>query len=337
MEKKNNPKRIFHIFDSEIDSVSLQEEIDAKIAKRKIPKAEINKITGLNFQLSKAADSEKFDPSHTAYQFEKAIHLPKFTNPRYWFIRGPIKWVLIKFVSVYATVERKLSENRIKAFYSLIRELTQMKLRHQKLEYELELLKKDYNELKVSLQGGYRFEEEEEWQNRAHAFLDRGDKRILEHIEVTDQVLVLLPEWSNLLNHLSNKKIRFHSIVENKRQFEYLNKFHKETLQYIDSLVDYESYSSFDKIVLGCNASMLPPWFIEKILLKAFHNMASGAKFFLRFYNGTVSQYTPFQPVLSTRIDLHTITTYLKEVGFVNPLIHKSEPGEYDLVTFYKP
>jgi hypothetical protein len=55
-----------------------------------------------------------------ANAFEKGISPPKFTNPKLWFIRGPIKWVFVSLVNLYSFIDKKLSENRIRAFFSVL-------------------------------------------------------------------------------------------------------------------------------------------------------------------------------------------------------------------------
>lgn len=335
MKVKLPPKqnKIFEIFDSEIDTLQLQEQILESLSNKNISISELDESSINNDDFF-----DEFDPSYIAYQFEKAIQLPKFQNTKLWFLKGPIKWLLIKLIKIYATVERKLSQNRISAVYALIHELARLRLKQKELEGEIQSLRREHFEFHDKIQGGgYKYFESEEWQERARTFLDKSDRRVISQVNAEDKILILLPDWINLLNYLSNKKIDFLALIENNRQFEYLGKFHKGQVQLIPDLSEFVQYDPFHKIILGCNASNLPAWYLDKILNNAVVNMTPGGKLFIKFSNHNISLKHPFQPAIQTNINRELLPGYLIQMGFVNPIFQRIDENEFELLTCYKP
>ena len=148
-------KEVFEIQNSDINVPEIMREIEASLKKRSIDKNEIERIAKLKLSADSPAGHREFDPSLTANLFEKGIAPPKFTNPHLWFIRGPLKWAIVKFTEIYSLVDKKLSENRIKAFYSVLHELILLKNKHQRLENKFNELYKHVVELRTSSRSGF--------------------------------------------------------------------------------------------------------------------------------------------------------------------------------------
>lgn len=132
-------------------SLPLQ-EILQKVEK-KLPRPESG-LEQVDFSPASPGSLRQFDPLAIAYSFEKGISPPKFTNPRLWMIKGPIKWILIWIVNLYSLIDKKLSENRIKAFFSVLHELG-------RIRSEIRLLQKEKleqtNNSEIKIQPSYWF------------------------------------------------------------------------------------------------------------------------------------------------------------------------------------
>ena len=142
---------IFEIHDSEINVSEIMKEIESNLSKRNINKEELNKIYRADFSPDSPGGYREFDPAYIANQFESGISPPKFQNKSLWFIRGPIKWIIVKLIELYSYVEKKLSFNRIRAFYSVVHELIVLKKRYDLLQSRFDELEKEVKELKKAL------------------------------------------------------------------------------------------------------------------------------------------------------------------------------------------
>jgi hypothetical protein len=337
LNNQEHNKEIFEIQNSDINVQEIMEEIESSLKKRSIDKSEIERIVKLKLSSDSPAGHREFDPSLTANLFEKGIAPPKFTNPRLWFIRGPLKWAIVKFTEIYSLVDKKLSENRIKAFYSVLHELILLKTKHQRLENKFNELYKHVVELKTSSRPGF-FQNEYYDNNRplTESF-SKSNSRILALLKKEKPTLVLLPDWENFLNLLKVNRFSFHVLVQNKIQFEYITTQISNQATHINSIQTFTDYKNYSNLVLQCNACLLPAWILENLLLSWKENADSGTQCFIRFSNSSLDFHSPFQENYQTRIDLKKLLPYLKELSFKNIISHSVEKEEMELITFILP
>ena len=329
-------KEIFEIQNSEINVAEIMREIESNLRQRSIDKSEIDRIAKLKLSSDSPAGHREFDPSLTANLFEKGIAPPKFSNPRYWFIRGPLKWIIIKFTEFYSLVDKKLSENRIKAFYSVLHELILMKAKHQRLELKLAELYKHVVELRASYNPEFQNEFYDNNKLLSENF-SKSNLRILSLLKNEKPTLVLLPDWENFLNLLKVNRIPFHTIVQSKSQFYYIEKQITSQVTLIETIQEFSQYKEYSNIILHCNACILPAWIMDKIILCVKENADKDTQIFIHYSNSAINSYSPFQENLRTRIDTDKIHSYLNDLGFKNIVSHCVDKDEMQLITFTLP
>lgn len=127
-------QELFEIRDSRINVREIMEEIEAKLKKNPSTKEDIEKLTHWKLSPPSPEGYRDFDPAEIAHLFEKGITPPKFSNPKLRFVRGPLKWLLIRFAEFYSFLDKKLSENRTRAFYSVLHELILIRSENQNLK-----------------------------------------------------------------------------------------------------------------------------------------------------------------------------------------------------------
>lgn len=334
LNNKEHNKEVFEIQNSEINVPEIMEEIESSLKKRLIDKKEIERIAKLKLSTDSPAGHREFDPSLTANLFEKGISPPKFTNPRLWFIRGPLKWAIVKFTEIYSLVDKKLSENRIKAFYSVLHELILLKIKHQKLESKLNELYKQIVELRTATRPSF-FQNEYYDNNRPLAEkFNQSNLRILSLLKKEKSTLVLLPDWENFLNLLKLNRIHFDVVAQNKIQSDYINEQITNKVIHTNSIQTFTEYKNYSNIILHCNACLLPVWILESLLMFWKEYAESGTQCFIRFSNSSLDLHSPFQENYQTRIDLEKLLSNLKELGFKNIISHVVEKEEMELITF---
>jgi hypothetical protein len=214
-------KEIFEIQNSDINVAEIMREIDSSLRQRSINKTDIERIAKLKLSSDSPAGHREFDPSLTANLFEKGIAPPKFTNPRYWFIKGPLKWMIVKFTEFYSLVDKKLSENRIKAFYSVLHELILLKANHRRLEQKISDLYKHVVDIRSNYPNTFQNNFYDNNKPLSDGF-QQSDLRILSLLRKDKATLVLLPDWDNFLNLLKLNQIPFQVVVQNKNQIQLL-------------------------------------------------------------------------------------------------------------------
>lgn len=137
-----NLDELFKVSNMNLDAKEIMREIESRIRIRSIDKEELEKI--LKQKIHSDINSigfRAFDPAYTANLYEKGISPPKFTNPKLWFIKGPIKWFVVKLIQGYGFLDQKLSRNKVKAFYSVLHELIALRRKVEELEKEIQDLK----------------------------------------------------------------------------------------------------------------------------------------------------------------------------------------------------
>jgi hypothetical protein len=336
LNKTEKNKEIFEIQNSDINVAEIMRDIESSLRQRSIDKSEIDRITRLQLTSDSPAGHREFDPSLTANLFEKGISPPKFSNPRYWFIKGPLKWIIIKVTEFYSLVDKKLSENRIKAFYSVLHELILLKAKHQRLESKLAELYKHVVELKASSKTDFQINFYDNYNLLSDRY-SKSDTRILSFLKKEKPTLILLPDWDNFLNLLKLNRIDFHAIVSNKNQFNYIEKQITNHVSFVEEMHEFTQYENYSNIILYCNACLLPVPLLEKIVIMIMEKADSGTQCFIRFTNYSINNHSPFQENFPTQIDSEKVYSYLNNIGFRNIIFHSVSKEEMELITFSLP
>lgn len=138
-------KDFIEISDPTIDVEQILKSIESNLSQSSFDLESLAKLQNQRFTPISPEGFRAFDPLAAANAFEKGISPPKFTNPKLWFIRGPIKWVFVSLVNLYSFIDKKLSENRIRAFFSVLHELIRLNRKLKQIESQLTFLQSSMN------------------------------------------------------------------------------------------------------------------------------------------------------------------------------------------------
>lgn len=133
---KNN----FEIHANGINSREILLRIEDKLKSRQYNPEEIEFVKNLSFTPSSPVGMKGFDPIETTDLLERSVPEPDFKNPKYRYIRGPIRWIAGRFFNVFALINDKLEENRVQAVYNIIHELIALNHKQERLQKKLEAL-----------------------------------------------------------------------------------------------------------------------------------------------------------------------------------------------------
>lgn len=332
----NPEKSIFEIQGSDINVKEIMEEIESRIKLRKIDLEELERISKLKIQPS-SGGARSFDPAFTANLFQKGVSTPSFSNPAYWFVRGPIKWFITKFVFLYSLFDKKISDNRIRAFYNVVHELIELRAKCNRLEKKLEEVTKDYIELRSSL-GKNQYDVLTYDHGRIYQeFISKSNKRILDLLNENNKLLLLFAEPDSIIYLLEHRRISFQLFTDNPDTFQFIKKNYTANILYIQDYREFKEYALYDTIVLYGNACKLPGWLLQKLILNLWTFTKPGTRIFFRFSNSAITFHSPFQEVYLTRVSPELLIHFLKDFGFKNIVHHVVDEDEFELFTFVKP
>jgi len=277
----------------------------------------------------------EFDPIGTANLFEKGISTPKFTNPSLWFFKGPLKWLIKKLVAIYSVIDRKVSENRISAFFNLIHEVVLLKNKINQQKEKLDLFYSDFSEMMTKLKTGLNPE-----YFVSDSLYDRDYERyktglIVKQLSSRDKVLVLYPGWGWILSALQENKIRFHSVTDSEFKYKFIKKEITSGIELQRSILDFTDYKKYNKIILYRNMAYLSGWLLDSMIHKIFKYASPATEIIMIYNNFPESSSFPFESAGITRINEKKLPLYLKEAGFKNARIAGND-SEF-LVIFRKP
>lgn len=323
---------IFSINDSEINTKEIMEEIEKKLLRSPVSKEELERVASLRFHPETPEGFRDFDASEIAHLFEKGITSPKFTNPKLWFVRGPLKWIITRFVEFYAFIDKKLSENRIRSFYSVLHELILLRTKYNRLEKQFQEFYKDHVDLLNSLGRG----PEPEFQWASDEFYSgntpsSADQLILSLLPEGANVLALAPEWGELLKYLELSQIRFKTVVWDKGQETFIRSRVTDQIYRLGSGQLLPPLDDFSAIVFSSNVCYLPQYLIEKLLLEISRQARPNTLVIFPYSNHSIRSSSPFQKLYQTQIEDSRLTTYLKDLGYHT--IFKQE-AENSMVVF---
>ncbi|PJZ69956.1 hypothetical protein CH373_13065 [Leptospira perolatii] len=327
---------IIEIRDTSVNVRELMEEIESRLSRRPVSKEELEKLARWKFSPESPEGYREFDAAETAHLFEKGIAPPKFTNPKFRFVRGPIRWLFVSLVEFYSFLDKKLSENRTRAFYSVLNELILLRGDHEKLKRKFERFYNEFVELNYSLRRDIKpdflwsteflYEEDS---------LEESEGMILSRLAPSDSILVLHPEWGKFLKHLLRSQIEFRCVTWNPNQFKFIQDqiTHSVELSTFEELVPQPPLPS--KIVVPSNLCLLPNWILEKLFRTLAQKTQTGTEFFFRYSNYSNRYASPFQPVLLSQVTESSLKEFLRRLGFKNIIEAKAGDG-FSVLSFRK-
>lgn len=329
-----NNSALFEIHDTTINVREIMGEIESRLKKISIDKNEIERISKLSFNPPSPSGYREFDALGTANLFENGVSIPKFTNPSFWFVRGPLKWLIVKIVSVFSLIDKKLSENRIRAFYNLIHELILLKNRTNKINEKLNFLYNDFSEMMARFKTGIypdylsfeNFYDREYEVEKARVFIKNIDK--------AKKILIIGPGWGWILSHLLEGEIKFKAITDSEFKYNFIKREITSEIELIKSILNYNDYNKFQLIILYTNLAYLSGWYINTLIQGIFKKSNKGTEIYLLFNNFPETGNFPFESTGITKINEDKFLYYLKEIGFKN--IRFIKYNTETLVKFYK-
>lgn len=327
---------IFEIQDSDINVTEIMAEIESSLRRKNIDQEEISRISRLKLSTEIPQNYREFDPAETAHFFEKGISPPRFTNPIFKYIRGPLRWLLVKFIEGYSLFDKKVSENRIKAFFSVVYELLLLRKKHETLEKKFHEMYRDMNEIKSHLFS----DSKPQFFYSPNAPLERSQEesnlKLVEMLKNNGKSLILFPEYDNFLQLLQLNQIPHVALLHTKNDYTYFRENISNSIEYFENIENYNNFSEYKNIVFFSNACKLPGWMLEKLLFSIRKYSDTDSKIFLRYSNSSITYHSPFQPNFPTRISPELLFHFLKETGFKNIIRHTVDDGELSLITFQK-
>jgi hypothetical protein len=316
--EKSPHEPFFQIHDPEINVEEIMEDIESKLKSRDISKEDVERISKLRLSPFSKNSVREFDASLSANLFEKGISPPKFTNPKLWFFKGPLRWMLSKFVDFYALVDKKLSENRVRAFFQLLHEVVILKKRQDLLGQKLDEFYQEYSNnkyiaakglhqstvysplsIRVDFESGYPPESED----------------LINLIKDCQPILILYPANLGFLEFCNNYLLKYRVVTPYPEDVNLI----KRTIT--EFVTTQERISPNNSVLFHANACLFPSGFWEGTL-RQWRSIEQETKFFIRYRDRSNYNLSPFTDNLPLQIDSNQLVEYLRKLGFKNVTIH---------------
>ncbi len=306
------------IRDPQINVQDIIREIESKIPLPPASNPEWERIAKMEFQPESPEGYRKFDPAGTAFLFEKGISTPKFTNPKLWFIRGPIKFIFTRIIEFYSLVDKKLSENRIKAFFSVLHELIRLSKRIQNIEFRLENFNKNYL-LKSGISSdlnNFDFG----WSTFQYfdlpGTINHWDLAI-QNLKHKKHVSVLFPAWGYILKELTISKVNFISYTNLDEEEKFIRSKITSQITKIDNIFPLKNFLKPNSdILIFIPLNRFPSFLLEKLFSELSESVSIGHDIYISIQTNSSFGSTPFQDIEITKVELIKLPVYLKSLGF---------------------
>ncbi|TGM72306.1 hypothetical protein EHR01_13635 [Leptospira mtsangambouensis] len=313
-KKKFNPSPFVEVRDPQLNVSELVQKIESKIPLDPGQTPNWKELTKISYKPESPQGFRKFDPAGTAHLFEKGISSPKFSNPKFWFIKGPIKYIVIRLISVYGLIDKKLSENRIRAFFSVLHELVRLGRRIEQIENRFDGFYRDH----------LLNDSSEELPNFGWAvnsyFIDAGSnptwKVALEDISKTKGITVLFPEWGDILKQLSILKVPFQCFTSHESEFQFIQSRITATVQLEKKLFPLNQILKKTDVLVYLPLNRFPSFWIEKIFAEISNSLSSGNHLYFSVSTKPSETNRPFRDLQVSEIDLERLPSYLEALGF---------------------
>ncbi|MDF3822180.1 hypothetical protein P3G55_19905 [Leptospira sp. 96542] len=317
-EKNFNQTPFIEIRDPQLNVSEIMRSIESKIPLEPGHTRDWRELTKLSYKPESPEGFRKFDPAGTAHLFEKGITSPKFTNPKLWFIKGPIRYLVSRLISVYSLVDKKLSENRIRAFFSVLHELIRLGRRLENLEGRFDGFYKEYLLKKLPDEniGGFG------WANGSYftdAGIDPSWNTAIEDLKHSQSVTVLFPRWGEILKQLSFLHIKFLAITTDPNEKDFIEKKISPSVQFQNSIFPIKQIvADGSDVLVYIPLNQFPSYFIEKLFVELSTSVSPKNSIYFSILTKPKSNIKPFSDVQVSEIDINSLPTYLERLGFTN-------------------
>ncbi|PJZ47086.1 LIC_10202 family protein [Leptospira brenneri] len=314
-KKKFNPSPFVEVRDPQLNVSELVQKIESKIPLDPNQAPNWLELTKISYKPESPQGFRKFDPAGTAHLFEKGISSPKFSNPKFWFIKGPIKYLINRLISVYGLIDKKLSENRIRAFFSVLHELVRLGKRIEQIENRFDGFYRDHL-LNASSDELPNFG----WAINSY-FTDAGSnptwKVALEDFSKDNEITVLFPEWGDILKQLSIQKIPFQCITSHENEFQFIQSKITATVKLEKKLFPLNSIlSPSTDVLVYLPLNRFPSFWIERIFAEVSNSLSHGRHLYFSVSTKPTDANRPFRDLQVSEIDLELLPNYLETLGF---------------------
>ena len=326
--------QIFQIKNSEVQIKEILADLEKKVSLRNISKEELSRIQNLDLTSDVSSFNRQFDPAYIANQFEEGISIPKFTNPKYSFIKGPLKTLITKLIQFYSLLDKKLSENRIRAFYLVLHELIRSRKKIQRLEKKLFDLSTILNQIQINQANTKNTFEFSNYYKIFQEDLEFDFNQLYNYLNNSKKILLIEPIHAQLPKEILSKGFHLSILTSLLQKKESLNKL-TDSIYIQENITEFKNYSEFDTIIYAGNICLLRPEFIHSLFLNFHKNSNSKTKFLISFSNDSNSEILPFNLNSISKIDQEKFKIYLNEFKFLDIKFLEMNPLEY--VFFSKP
>ncbi len=316
--EKSPQEPFFQIHDPEINVEEIMEEIESKLKTRDITKEDVERISKIRLSPFSKNSTREFDASLSANLFEKGISPPKFTNPKLWFLKGPLRWMISKFVDFYALVDKKLSENRVRAFFQLLHEVVIIKKRQDLLGQKLDEFYQEYSNNKyIAAKGLHQTTVYSPLSIRADCESDHPPESedLIDLIKDSQPILILYPSSLTFLEYCNSFQLNYRVVTPFPED---VNLIRRTITEFVTT---QEKISPNNFVLFHANACLFPSGFWEGTL-RQWRAIEQETKFLIRFRDRSNYNISPFSDNLPLQIDSTKIVEYLRNLGFKNVTMH---------------
>lgn len=329
--EQSHKESFFRIYDPEINVAEIMDSIESRLSERNVSKEDVERVSKIRFSPYAGEGYRSFDPSYTANLFEKGISIPKFTNPKLWFLKGPLKYLLHKFVSLYSLMDKKLSENRLRAFFQVLHEMVLIRKKQEILSQKLSEFYREYAETKYLVgQGKSQISLYSPIANRFR--FESGappeSEELLELVQDAQPVVIYYPESLGFLEFCNFQNLKYKVFTPFDEDADLIRRTTTEFVSTTERIAPYQS------VLFHANACLFTAGFWEGLLL-GWSRLEQDTRFVIRFRQGSSAVLSPFQDNLPLHIETQFLGNYLKSLGFRNIHIHETNAWGWTNISFH--
>jgi hypothetical protein len=329
-KEKTESQSFLRVYDPDINVTEIMDSIESRLKDRNISKEDVERISKIRFSPFEGAKHREFDPSHTANLFEKGISTPKFTNPKLWFLRGPLRWLLTKVVDFYSLLDKKLSENRVRAFFQVLHEIVMLRKKQEMLSQKMEEFYREYSETRYQASLGMspttlysplsiRVDFESD--------VPPESEELLGLVKDVQPVIIYYPSSLSFLEYCNSQNLKYRVITPFEEDVNLIRRTITEFVTTNDRINPNPS------VLFHANACLFSSSYWEG-LLRSWKNLEQETRFIIRFREGTQSVLSPFQDNLPLRIETKDIVNYLQTIGYKNIFLHDKNQWGWINISF---
>jgi len=328
--EKSGVNSYIQIHDPELNVEEIMQKIESRLKSRNISKEDIERISTIQFSPFQNLTERNFDPSYAANLFEKGISVPQFTNPKLWFLKGPLRWFLLKIVEFYSVMDKKFSENRVRAFFQVLHEIVLLRKQHNLLSNKLEEFYKEYIQMKFELSqkihpvySYYPLSLQMNFDSTPRSEIEF----LLELICNAQPVVIYYPASIDFLHRFNARRISYQIVTPYEEDLHLLRRTVTEHVS------TEEKIPAGHSVLFHANACLFSSAFWEGTL-RSWKSSEKNTRFIIRINDGIVSRLSPFRDNLPMKVNTNELPNYLRNLGFCNVNIYEKDQAGWIYVCF---